>query len=250
MRDLNECKAEIFRLSENKIKEKKRRYNRIIALCLPLCLILTICTFAVIPLSDQRGKDGINDSCSNENIYLSSTYSQIKDDTGKYPESSGNLNDADNTFRTPASMDPLDDTNFEFSLTWGCYGISSYDSKTERLVKTTDAARPEDYITTYSLTTEQWLKIINCFSELNIESYPDEYDPHGGTLSSDPSMTLTLTVRSGDFSKTVTARDIALTYECEDPKGQKFLDVCKVIRDILTSSDEWKALPEYEFFYD
>ena len=36
----------------------------------------------------------------------------------------------------------------------------------------------------------------------------------------------------------------------ENKKGQKFLSVCKAIEEILTGSEEWKALPEYEFLYD
>ncbi len=44
------------------------------------------------------------------------------------------------------------DGSFSFSLTWGCYGVSSYDSKIGVLLNTTDATRPDDYITTYFLT--------------------------------------------------------------------------------------------------
>ena len=40
-------------------------------------------------------------------------------------------------------------TEFSFSLTWGTFGISSYDSATGKLVKTKDAPTPEAYITTY-----------------------------------------------------------------------------------------------------
>ena len=40
MRDLNECKAEIFRRSENRIKERKKHRNRVLSLCIPLCLVV------------------------------------------------------------------------------------------------------------------------------------------------------------------------------------------------------------------
>ena len=33
--------------------------------------------------------------------------------------------------------------DFSFSLIWGAYGTSSYDSRTGKLVKTTDATHPE-----------------------------------------------------------------------------------------------------------
>lgn len=43
MRDLIECKAEIFSLSDKKIKQRKRNRNRLLAVCLPLA----VCTIAV-----------------------------------------------------------------------------------------------------------------------------------------------------------------------------------------------------------
>ena len=67
---------------------------------------------------------------------------------------------------------------------------------------------------------------------------------------SSPSMTLILTVRIGDRLRQIRSEDIAISYEANNPKGQSFLTACDVIRGILTSTEEWKALPEYEFFYD
>ena len=31
---------------------------------------------------------------------------------------------------------------------------------------------------------------------------------------------------------------------------QAFLDACRRIQEIVTSSEEWKALPDYEFYYE
>lgn len=66
MRDINECKAEVFRRSENRIKEiKKRRKKAIlfVAMCLPLCLVLS---FAPIfssgnGMAEEDHSDGIAD---------------------------------------------------------------------------------------------------------------------------------------------------------------------------------------------
>ncbi len=41
MRDLQECQAEVFRRSEKRIKERKKRRNHILMLCIPLVLCLT-----------------------------------------------------------------------------------------------------------------------------------------------------------------------------------------------------------------
>lgn len=139
---------------------------------------------------------------------------------------------------------------FEFSITWGVNGISSYDSESGKLVKTTDATDPSDYITTYILTDEERAEIYELIEDLKLEKYPDEYDPHNGGLSTEPSMTLILSVHTDAGDKTVAAHNVAVTYESKDPGGQRFLTACEKIVDILKSTDRWRALPEYEFFYD
>lgn len=229
MRELNECKAEVFRRSDNRIKERRRKINRVLALCVPLCLILTIFSVTILPAMMPTGSD----KATGEEGYMDGTKHEGNDDNG----------DMDGAVNTDVP------DNLSFSLTWNTYGISSYDSATGKLVKTTDATNPEDYVTTLQLDGTQLFAIWELLWELDIETYPDEYNPHGG-LASSPSMTLILTLREGDKVKTVRAEDIALSYESDDPKGQKFLDTCKAIRDILTATEEWKALPEYEFFYD
>lgn len=145
---------------------------------------------------------------------------------------------------------PEEPDGFTFSLTWGCYGISSYDSSTGQLVKTTDASNPEDYVTTCRLTAEELSQIYDILRELDVESYPDTYNPHKNGLASVPPMTLILTVRTNTIQKTITAENIAYTDGADNAKGQAFLDACREIRDILTATDEWKALPEYEVIYD
>lgn len=149
---------------------------------------------------------------------------------------------------------PLYDPDFHFSLVWGCYGISSYDSRTGKLVKTTDATDPEEYVTTFYLTKEEMETIGEWLVSLDPESYPDEYDPHltenGETALSSPSMTLILTVEMNGESKTIACRETALQYTSRVEKGNAFLQTCKKIVDMLTSSEAWKALPEYEFLYD
>lgn len=137
---------------------------------------------------------------------------------------------------------------FSFALTWGCYGISSYDSATGRLVKTTDTTHPADYVTEYRLTEAERQEIWELLRELDVESYPDQYDPGSG--KSKPPMTLILTVRGLEGEKTIAAENISLTYESKDAKGQKFLDACRAIEELLTGTEAWQALPEYEFLYE
>lgn len=49
MRELNECTQEVFRRSEQRIKERRRTRSRVLALCIPVCLIVTVWSAAVLP---------------------------------------------------------------------------------------------------------------------------------------------------------------------------------------------------------
>ena len=236
MRELNECRAEVFRRSEKRIKARKRR-NSVLAWCIPLCLLIGVWSMSSEPPSNDGNYDGAIEITSGS---AGDSYGAA----GNGPESMDGSTGAvgNGAFGTVDS--------FSFTLTWGCYGISSYDSETGKLVKTTDAANPGDYITTYQLTDTQKQQIYDLVKGLNVTAYPDTYDPHNDGLASSPSMTLILSVRTDTVNKTITAADIAFVFEAQNAKGQKFLDVCKAIADILMETEEWKALPEYEFFYD
>lgn len=50
MRNLEDCKAEVFRRSEERIKERKRKRNRVLACCIPLCLLLVAGGLYIRPL--------------------------------------------------------------------------------------------------------------------------------------------------------------------------------------------------------
>ncbi len=49
MRSFEERKAEIFRRSEERIRERKRNRNRILSFCIPVCLILCIWSAFTLP---------------------------------------------------------------------------------------------------------------------------------------------------------------------------------------------------------
>ena len=147
-----------------------------------------------------------------------------------------------------SGLKAVSDDAFSFSLTWGVYGISSYDSLTGKLVKTSDTAKPEDYTTYYWLTDEDMEYIYNLIVALDVYSYPDVYDPQSGLSS--PDATLILTVRIGEEEKTVKAEHISLFFVSEDEKGQLFLDTCEAISDRLEATAEWKALPDYPTLYE
>ena len=138
--------------------------------------------------------------------------------------------------------------DFRFSLTWGCYGYSSYDSATGRLVKTTDTTHPEDYVTYYEFSDEEKAEIYQRLIAMDIQSYPENYNPQNAM--STPDMTLIVTAFLDGEEVTVRAEHIGLSYESTDKKGQRFLNFCEDISNRLMATAEWKALPEYENFYD
>lgn len=49
MRDLNECQAEVFRRSEQRIKARKRNRTRIMAVCIPLILVVSLWSVGHFP---------------------------------------------------------------------------------------------------------------------------------------------------------------------------------------------------------
>lgn len=67
MRDLSEYKAEIFRRSEEKIKERKKLRNRALTFCVPLCLVFAALAFAKLP--DISASDISNESVSGDVSY-------------------------------------------------------------------------------------------------------------------------------------------------------------------------------------
>ena len=83
---------------------------------------------------------------------------------------------------------------------------------------------------------------------MEVSSYPDHYNPNPNVYSA-PSMSIVLTVHTDTIDKIISAEDIAISYDCKNKKGQKFLSTVKAIIDILTETEEWKALPDYEFYY-
>ena len=137
--------------------------------------------------------------------------------------------------------------DFSFALTWGVYGISSYDSETGKMVKTSDTTNPEDYTTYCQLSDEDMEYIYNLIVALDVNSYPEEYDPQAGF--SQPWRTLILTVRVDDEEHTIKAEYVSDMMFSEDEKGQLFLDTCEAISNRLELTRAWMRLPNYPTRY-
>ena len=85
---------------------------------------------------------------------------------------------------------------------------------------------------------------------MDVLSYPDVYNPQEDIYCS-PSETLILDVTFNGVSKEIKAEDICgIEFTSESKKGQKFLSTCQAIITRLEETEEWKALPEFEFLYE
>lgn len=152
---------------------------------------------------------------------------------------------------TVLSLDPeVMPEDFSFSLAFNTMASCYYDSATGELCGGTHEDNPSEYTTVYTMSEEQMAEIYRMIAEMDISSYPDEYDPINDPESEtmigcDPAEILVLTVRSGDAEKTVRAEP-AYMDEGYDDKSQAFLDVCRYIENAVRESEEWKALPDNE----
>lgn len=226
MRDLDECKAEVLRRSGQQIRRRRRMRTAVLAAFLPLCIV-TAAVAAVLPRQTNGGEK------------------PAKNTNGSGVENGGQMNGGqvnggtENGGGTGA---------FSFALTWD-RGECSYDSRTGLLIRDANAADPARYRTTCFLPPEEREEIRALLEALDAAAYPDSYDPHGGGTAAKPPMTLILTVRTGQEEKTIAARGIADTFTADNERGQRFLQTCRRIIDMLTATAAWKALPEAEVLY-
>lgn len=162
-------------------------------------------------------------------------------------------NDSEDNGTGPEDPDistlPVPD-DFSFSITWNVFGDSYYDSVDGTLVKVRHQQTDEHNVATLLLTDEQKLAIYRLLTEdIDLFSYPDQYDPFRYT--SDPSQTIIVTMSANGKTKTVGCIDVGLgsVEDCSSKESKDFMKVVEAIVDILTSTEEWKSLPELEGGY-
>ncbi len=146
----------------------------------------------------------------------------------------------------PAFETPFEE--FKFSLQWGVRLDASYNSDTKQLVKFTHVRerQPEDYITTYTYPNLQ--KVYDSVKEMKPYSYADDYDPFKSKnhVMSTPSMHYKLTI--GD--KTIEIKNYPVGNKQDlTNKGKQLIYLIFSITDTIENSDEWKNLPDFEYYY-
>ena len=86
MRELNECTAEVFRRSEKRIKARQRNRNRVLAVCIPICLIAAVWSVMALPAavlketSDRAGADRELDGAAQGGPACPCTAAEIQED--------------------------------------------------------------------------------------------------------------------------------------------------------------------------
>ena len=68
MRDLNECTAEVFRRGEQRIRERRRKRSRVLALCIPVCLIAAVWSVMNLPVRTPAGETSCHVQAEAESI--------------------------------------------------------------------------------------------------------------------------------------------------------------------------------------
>ena len=152
-------------------------------------------------------------------------------------------------FSAPADYMAVIDVStldFSFSFTWGVFGNNSYDSITGALTKKYAMPDYKPCAATCNLTMQEKIQIYKIIQELDMDSYPDEYNPTEG-IGTDPSQALILSVKVDSWEKTITARGVALD-DATSEKGQKYMDACYAIRAIIENTEVWKSMPEDPLF--
>ncbi len=140
--------------------------------------------------------------------------------------------------------------DFCFTIRWGVYGQSYYNSDKGTLIKTnaTVLRDPDEYKTTLLLSSDKLASVYAAFYEINVWSYPDEYDPTSDVDSS-PCEVIELSFTANGKTKTIACPRVAMGYDGADESARAFIAAVRETTDIITASAEWQALPEYEVLY-
>ena len=139
--------------------------------------------------------------------------------------------------------------DFYFVLTWGVQKDSSYDSRTGTLIKAKYVIerQPEEYITTYQYPNIN--EVYEMAKSINVYSYADDYYPYeGSSIRTTPSVDYVFEIND----KIITSEDCPILSGIPNgvtKRGKQYLTLILTIKNTLTNSDEWKALPDPEVLY-
>lgn len=85
MRNLEQCKAEVLRRSENRIKERRKKRRQVVAWCVPLVLCMTVFLGIMLPSMGEKAKSAewdYLDGAMTENGYVCDYQEVVIQDSG------------------------------------------------------------------------------------------------------------------------------------------------------------------------
>ena len=152
--------------------------------------------------------------------------------------------------------------DFSISLSWGIYGISSYDSRTGNLIKELNptglfGASKDDFKAKYYLSDDEKEKIYKLLLDIDFDSYPSDYRPYEEYLCF-PMSLFRITVRYKGYEKAIYSEQfpgeiLSRDYYQEiytDKRSYNFIRLYDTLVEILTSTEEWKTMPQYDHTFD
>lgn len=237
MRELSECKKEIFDRSEKKIKERRKRRAHIMEFCIPLCVIVIVSAFVFPNIIKNQQTEGI----LNENA--EETDGGLKDEINCAPdgetvpetELSGtqeNCPDSDRGENIEEALFIGKYENFSFYIEWGKDGRFSYDGRTEIFEK--DGKEKKIF-----LTEDEKIQIYRMFKELDSFVHLETYVPKSGSDTESYKETLVLTVGNGKYD--ITKRSENINDEFLNSLSEsdfKYFDTCITLENIILKASD------------
>ena len=152
--------------------------------------------------------------------------------------------------------------DFSISLSWGIYGISSYDSRTGNLIKELNptglfGATKDDFKAKYYLSDDEKEKIYKLLLDIDFDSYPSDYRPYEEYWCL-PMSLFRITVRYKGYEKAIYSEQfpgeiLSRDYYQKiytDKRSYNFIRLYDTLVEILTSTEEWKTMPQYDHTFD
>ena len=138
--------------------------------------------------------------------------------------------------------------DFSFSLQWGIWGKSYYNSETGELIKSRHEKNEEDFKTVCFLNEEELEEVYFILHKLNLSKYDDlviqEFDFCA------PGMRFVIEVNSKDnHYKIELPEGICRFNPHKSSRARKIQNAIDQITEIIYQKEEWKALPKEEYLY-
>lgn len=138
--------------------------------------------------------------------------------------------------------------DFSFSLQWGIWGKSYYNSETGELIKSKYEDNKEDFKTVCFLNEDELEEVYFILYKLNLNNYDDMKTQEFRQCK--PGMKYELEVKINEAYKIITLPEgIDRSRTHITSRARKIQNAIDQITEIIYQKEEWKALPKEEKLY-